>query len=46
MKTKTLNTTVGSFYFGYTAKSFGLGFRIDTYGINADFLCFWFGYER
>ena len=29
---------------GYS-KRFGLGFSIDKYSINIDFLCFWIGIE-
>ena len=31
--------------FGYSFKGIGLGFRIDKYHLNVDFLFFWFGIE-
>jgi hypothetical protein len=30
---------------GYNWKGFGLGFRIDRYSTNIDFLWFWIGIE-
>ena len=32
-------------HIGYSWKGFGLGFRIDRYSLNIDFLWFWFGIE-
>lgn len=48
MKRKSIsfNTKFGSFIFGYSFKSFGIGVRIDTWGVSADFAWLWFGYER
>lgn len=31
-------------HFGY-GKRIALGFSMDKYGVQADFLCFWFGME-
>lgn len=32
-------------HIGYSWRGFGLGFRIDRYHINIDFLWFWFSVE-
>jgi hypothetical protein len=32
------------FYFGFS-KRFGLGFSIDKFSINVDFICFWAALE-
>lgn len=45
-KSKSFNTKFGSFIFGYNFKSFGIGLRLDTWGVSADFLFFWFCWER
>lgn len=46
-KSKSFTTNkFGSFIFGYNTKSFGLGVRFDSWGMSADFLIFWFGWER
>lgn len=32
-------------HIGYSRHGFGLGFRIDKYSLNIDFLFFWIGIE-
>ena len=32
-------------HIGFNLKGFGLGFRIDKYSANIDFLWFWIGIE-
>ena len=31
--------------FGYSFKRIGLGFSLDKYALNIDFIFFWFGVE-
>lgn len=45
-KVKVIYTPIGCFVVGFNIKAFGLGIRIDSYGITLDVACFWFGWER
>jgi hypothetical protein len=42
---KTYNIKSKWINIGYSFKGIGLGFRIDRYSLNIDFLFFWFGVE-
>lgn len=43
---KNINTPLGSFIWGYSLKAFGLGFRIDVWGVTLDIAWFWFAWEK
>lgn len=45
-KTASISTPIGFFIVGFSLKSFGMGIRIDSYGITVDAFPFWFGWER
>lgn len=46
MKVKSISTRFGWFSVGGSWTIFGIGLRVDRYGISGDFLFFWFSWER
>lgn len=43
IKTKSINKRL--YIYGGVTKMIGFGIRADGFGINAEFLCFYFGLE-
>lgn len=45
-KTASVKTPIGHFIIGFSLKSFGMGIRIDKFGITIDAFPLWVSWER